>query len=513
MRLGIDFGTTRTVVSAVDRGDYPVIEFETGSGESRPWYPSLLALALTDDRLVAGWRAEAQRFDSEWTVLQSFKRWLADAGPESTVSLPGGDRRLIDLLARYLRGLRQDLRERSNLGARPREALEVLIAVPANAASGQRFVTLEAFRQAGFRVLGMVNEPSAAGIEYAHRHTTKSGHRRKEQLLVYDLGGGTFDASVIRITDRHHEILANDGVPRLGGDDFDAELLALALAEAGHPGPRHLSEPSRVRLLEECRQRKEGLHPNTRKILVDLELGVPGAGQVTVPVEEFEARCAPLVERTILAVESTVARCAEGSGGGWDELAGVYLVGGASDLPLVGRMLRQVWGHRVRRAPDARSATAIGLAIAADEDSGYTLRERFSRYFGVWREAEEGRGVAFDAIFPKGAPLPAPGEESLIFRRRYRPVHTIGHFRYLECTGLDENGQPCGSLTPWSEIYFPFHPALRDADDLDRRPVGSLPGDHDIKIEEQYTCDAQGVMEVTLRNRTHGYKRTYRLRG
>ncbi|MCB1057459.1 MAG: Hsp70 family protein [Acidobacteria bacterium] len=509
MRLGIDFGTTRTVVCAVDHGAYPVIGFDTGAGEHRPWYPSLLA--LSGDRVLAGWRAEALRSDPKWTLLHSFKRWLADAGPESTLEVAGEEWRRIELLARFLRCLREDLRERSSLETRSRKTFDVLVAVPANAASGQRFVTLEAFRQAGFRVLGLINEPSAAGIEYAHRFGTRSGARRKEKLLVYDLGGGTFDASVVRITGRHHEILANDGVPRLGGDDFDAELLALALETADLPGPGALPEGARDRLLEHCRRVKEGIHANTQKLVVDLGSEIPGAGRVTVAVRDFDARCAPLVERTLFAVESAIARCSDGARA--EDLAGIYRVGGASELPLVGRMLRRHWGNKVRLSPEARSATALGLALAADASSGVTLRERFTRYFGVWREAEEGRRVAFDAIFPKDAPLPAPGEEPLVFRRRYRPIHTIGHFRYLECTEIDEHGQPAGSLTPWSEIYFPFHPALRDADDLDRRPIGLLPRDHDQQIEEQYTCDAQGVMEVTLKNRTHGYKRTYRLRG
>jgi molecular chaperone DnaK (HSP70) len=510
MRLGIDFGTTRTVVAAVDRGNYPVVSFDTGGDGEQPWYPSLLA--VRGDQVEAGWSAAALRFTDGWTVVRSLKRLLVDAGPETVLEVGGRRWHVIHLLGRYLDCLRRDLLLDSNLGADEDETLEAMIAVPANAASGQRFVTLEAFRQAGFEVLGMINEPSAAGIEYGHRHTTKSGKRRKEHLLVYDFGGGTFDASVIRIAGRHHEILANEGVPRLGGDDFDEQLLRLVLEEARQPEPEELTPGQRLLLLEECRERKEGLHPNTRKVMVELEPALPGAGEVTVEVEALEERCAPLVERTVEAVERAVARGEEAGGTSWDQLAGVYLVGGASDLPLVGRRLRELWGHRVRRSPHARFATAIGLAITADGATDYTLRERFGRHFGVWREARDGREVAFDAIFPKGAPLPAADEPTLVFKRRYRPVHTIGHFRYLECTDLDDHGQPRGGLTPWTEIHFPFDPRLRDVEDLESLAIEPLDLSDELMIEEQYACDARGVLEVTLSNTTHGYRRTYRLR-
>ncbi len=105
-----------------------------------------------------------------------------------------------------------------------------MLGVPANSHSNQRFLTVEPFQRAGFSVLGLLNEPSAASIEYGHRNRTAQA---SEHVLVYDLGGGTFDASLVDIEDRTHTVIASEGVPYLGGDDFDIVLGDLALAEAG----------------------------------------------------------------------------------------------------------------------------------------------------------------------------------------------------------------------------------------------------------------------------------------
>ena len=112
----------------------------------------------------------------------------------------------------------------------------------------------------------------------------------------------------------------------------------------------------------------------------------------------------------------------------------LYITGGGSELPLIARMLRERFGRRVRRSAYARSTTAIGLAIQADQPGTYPLSERLSRSFGVWREAGGGSTIVFDPLFEKGISLPSPCEPSLTICRSYSPVHNIGHFRFLECT-------------------------------------------------------------------------------
>src|SRR5262249_33973221 len=152
-----------------------------------------------------------------------------------------------------------------------------------NANSNQRFMTLEAFTRAGFEVAGMLNEPSAAGMEYAHRYRRSNLMRRREHVVVYDLGGGTFDVSVIHMTAHQHEVLSSEGIARLGGDDFDVCLMELTLSQPTlAQSTRERLSPSR--LLNLCREAKEGLTPNTRKITVDLGQISPTAGEILIPV-------------------------------------------------------------------------------------------------------------------------------------------------------------------------------------------------------------------------------------
>lgn len=513
MLLGIDFGTTRTVVAAVDRGNYPVVSFQTPGGDTHEWYPSLVTVPKgRDGERLFGFEAAAAQNEPGSTVIRSFKRELAALSPDSLVVADGKETTALELLTEFLAQLHEELRERSNLRLGARESLEAMISVPANANSNQRFITMEAFRRAGFTVRGMINEPSAAGVEYAHHYLSAGPQSRRDMVVVYDLGGGTFDASVISMAERQHEVLSSDGIAQLGGDDFDHILLEMAASEAGLS---ELTEDERALLLEECREKKEGLHANTRKIVIDLERAHEGAGEVIVSASEFYERCRPLVERTIHAMEKAIERGVERKARGeeldWRSVAAVYMVGGSINLPIVSRMLRERYGRQVRKSPYPHAATAIGLAIAADAERGYQLRERFTRHFGVWRETEDGRSVALDVLFEKETLLPDKGQR-LTRVRRYQPTHNIGHFRFLECSRVDAEGHPTGDLTPWDELYFPFDPALRGETGLEALPVTRTEPAQQV-IEELYACDENGIIEVSIIDHTNRYQRTYRIHG
>ncbi|WP_156669910.1 Hsp70 family protein, partial [Mycobacterium sp. E3305] len=222
MRVGIDFGTTHTVVAAVDRGNYPVISFDGLDA-----WPSIVA-ANTAGELRFGADAAAVRHDAGWSVLRSFKRLLNEAGPQTEVSLAGRTHRLADLLTGFLAQLKSDLVRRSNASLTAGETIEAAISVPANASSAQRLLTLDAFVAAGFHVAALLNEPSAASLEYAHRYRSTITAKR-EYVLIYDLGGGTFDASLLKMTGHANEVVISEGIQRLGGDDFDDAIVELVL--------------------------------------------------------------------------------------------------------------------------------------------------------------------------------------------------------------------------------------------------------------------------------------------
>jgi molecular chaperone DnaK len=496
MRLGIDFGTTHTVAAIVDRGNYPIVSFDGVDA-----WPSIIA-ANDAGELRFGLDAAAVRHDPAWAVLRSFKRLLGDAGPQTTVELAGRCYPLPDLFAGFLTQFRTDLQTRSNADLQPGERIEAAISVPANASSAQRFLTLDAFTRAGFEVVALLNEPSAAGFEYAHRYRSTITAKR-EYVLVYDLGGGTFDASLLKMTGRRSEVVVSEGIQRLGGDDFDEAILKLVRKGAGL---RKLDARARDLLLEECATRKEAVGPNTRRFLVDL--AAIGKPPFACPIDDVYAACEPLVDKTAAAL-SRVLHSPDGGEVDWADVAGIYVVGGAGSFPLVARTLRAVFDEkRVKRSMHPFAATAIGLAVFLDKEAGFALSERLSRHFGVFREALAGEDVCFDPIVPKGAQLPTAGQPPFVVTRTYRAAHNIGHFRFVECSRL-RDGRPDGDVTPYDPVFFPFDPDLDDDEDLPRRPVRRR--DDGPDVEERYVVTPGGAVEVTLTTRPARLSRTFRL--
>jgi len=172
-------------------------------------------------------------------------------------------------------------------------------------------------------------------------------------------------------------------------------------------------------------------------------------------------------------------------------------------------MLRKSFGDkRVKRSPHPFAATAIGLAAFLDKEAGFTLSERLSRHFGVFREAHGGEDVVFDPILPKDVPLPANGQPPLVISRTYRAAHNIGHFRFVECSRL-RDGRPDGDVAPYDPVLFPFDPDLDNEEDLGRQPVSRRPDGPDV--EERYVVTPNGAVEVTLTTRPSGLMRTFRL--
>ncbi|MCK6504908.1 Hsp70 family protein [Myxococcota bacterium] len=514
IRLGVDFGTTRTIVAALDHGNTPVIGFDTGDGDVVDAWPTL---AATDGATwVFGPQAARRLHEPGWQGLRSFKRLLS--GPEATADrvVPLGDHPTVGvLLTRFLAALREDLLTRSNLpGAAPDARLQVLAAVPAAASSTQRFLTMDAFRAAGFEVLGVRNEPTAAGVEYGRRHA-RTLNSKRERVLVYDLGGGTFDATVVHVGALPQagdpRVQAHAGLEDLGGEDLDRALLDLALRALLRPEAALGALPAadRVRLLEHARQAKEAISPATRAVTVEVgaqlseegraALGLDAEAVARVAVADFDQAVRPLVERSLALVDALLG------GGGLDGagVAGVYVVGGASSLPAVARHLREAFGRRVHRSPYPSAATAIGLAAALDDEG--LGAPPLATPFGVFRERSEGRGVSFDLIFDPTAPL-RDGEVV----RRYRPAHNVGWFRFAACAEVDALGNPVGDLTPRGELRVPFDPRLRGAP-VDAVPVARLSGARPL-IEERYAWDADaGRVRVRFADLDSGWSTEHEL--
>ncbi|MEW1955409.1 Hsp70 family protein [Terrabacter sp. NPDC080008] len=528
MDLGLDFGTTHTVVAHADRGNYPVVAFLDEQGDAHDHVPSVVA----DDggTLVYGFAAlEAAR--RGMPSVRSFKRLLAEprVSPDTPMRIGEREVPLFDVLTGHFAAVLEALRSSSAVEGRldGTAAPRAVLGVPAQAGSAQRFLTLEACRRAGFEVAGLVNEPSAASFEFAHRQA-RSITSRRDLVIVYDLGGGTFDASLLRLSGTRHEVLDSFGVNRLGGDDFDEALATTALQLAGRSRTA-LADDAWDELLDDCREAKERIGPQSRRVVVEVpggdgETGTGSGTAVTVPVDDFYAAVTPLVAATTEAMEPLVQSLGSPEDD-VDELqgvAGIYIVGGASGLPLVPRLLRSRFGRRVHRSPMPSASTAVGLAIAADPDVGFSLRDRLSRGFGVFREREAGAAVSFDPVLDRSLPTAdALGEpasaEPVVVTRRYRAAHNIGWFRFVEYSSVDDQGEPRGDLAPVAEIVFPFDPELQARDG---RSGGGTDGSHLATVpivrreagpllEERYTVDPAGIIELSLTDLTTGYRQEH----
>lgn len=495
MRLGIDFGTTRTVVALARDGRHPLVAFDVG-GESYDYVPGIAT--VVDGELVVGWRAARALAAGEATkAIRSIKRVAASLPPDDEVpGLPGIT--ALDLVTAFLGQLREDILESSNAsltGDPDSEVLEVMVSVPANASSRQRWLTLEAFRRAGFQPVGLLNEPTAAAIELAHRHLAELGPKSpKRYVVVYDLGGGTFDCSAVSLEGRRFDLIATEGLSRLGGDDFDEIILTAAQEQLG------LAAAADAASLERAREAKEGLRPASKKMLVDLG----AAGSAQLDVAKIYERCQPLIDRTLAQTDMLFLRLRDRGIDPDDprELGGIYLVGGAAAFPAVARALRARFGKKLQLAPQPFASTAIGLALAADPEASVLVRETVTRHFGVWREGDAGADKVFDSLIGKGS-------EAAVVERRYRPRHTVGHLRFVECGGLDERNQPIQDLVPWADILFPYAEDVEvDADAAAAGERSDEPGD---EIAETYTYRPDGTISVRIENRARGYVREYDL--
>jgi len=509
-RLGIDFGTTNTVVVASDRGRYPVVPHASDSAVGRvvrDVFPSLVAYEPESDRLLFGPEAERRLAQPDGAVaIRSLKRLLRDwagGGRVATSARPGGFDTL-DLLTGFARALRASL-DASGLfpGGEP---LEAVVTWPANANGAQRWVTRAAFRQAGFDVVGTLGEPSAAAIEYASRLVQgdrAAARRLRGTVVVFDFGGGTFDASLVRIDGTEFTVEATAGVDNLGGDDLDLVLAGL-FARRMKVELDSLTPLQRDLLLQHARRQKETIAAGGVRSLamVPADVGVR-AKPCAVSVAAYWRSLAPVIAPAIDAVTRLVADRDPA------HLDAIYLVGGSSRLPLVSKLLAARFpGVRLVVTDKPFTATAMGAAIHGADV--VTLHEILSRHFGVIRLAEHGAREVFAPIFDAGTPLPPRSGSPVERRVEYSPRHNIGHLRYLECTTVDDAGRPALGVRPWSDVLFPYDPAIP----VDERVT---PGDvrrrDDLAgstVCETYACDGDGVITVRF-SRPDGQTRSFEI--
>ena len=344
--IGIDLGTTNSCAAVVEGGKPAIIHNAEGSRTT----PSVVAFTKDGERLVGATACRQAAINPERTI-SSVKRHM---GTDWRANIDGKRFTPQEISAMILRKLRRDAE--AFLG---QEVTQAVITVPAYFNDMQRQATKDAGRIAGLEVLRIINEPTSAALAYG----LDNGDPQK--VMVYDLGGGTFDVSIIEIGEGVIEVLATAGDNHLGGDDFDERiadyLFGVFKRESGVDASRDSAAAQRVR--EAARQAKEELSSmeTARVNLPFLAQGASGPLHLEAQVtrSEFNRMTADLVERT----EGPVSQALNDAGIAASELGSVLLVGGSTRIPAVQDKVRSLTGKEPSSSINPDECVAVGAAI------------------------------------------------------------------------------------------------------------------------------------------------------
>ena len=344
--VGIDLGTTNSEIAVYRNGRPEVL----GDARGRVILPSVVALSETGEMLV-GEEARNQFLLYPERTVRSIKRRM---GTDDTIRLGERDYKPQEISAIILSRLKEIARE-----ALGRPIRQAVITVPAYFSDAQRQATREAGEIAGLEVVRIINEPTAAALVY------EAAQHQGKRILVYDLGGGTFDVSVVRIEAGVVEVIASHGNNRLGGDDFDHKIVERVLehlklkhgvdvtsqaramarvSRAAETAKKQLSEAPFARIQEEYLTDRDGTPVN-----LDLELAR----------HDYEAMIAPFIEETLGAIHIALESASLTA----SQVDEVLLVGGATRTPMIRHRLVEVFGKEPRGEVDPDLCVAMGAAI------------------------------------------------------------------------------------------------------------------------------------------------------
>ncbi len=400
--LGIDLGTTNSSCAVYDGRDVVIIPNDRGWRTT----PSVIA-ALPGGEILVGESARNQAVCNPGGTIKNAKRFMGSREP-----LPLGNRSLLpeEALAYVLRQLKEDAERYLAT-----DVSEAVITVPAYFSEAQRRATRSAGKLAGFTVRHLLNEPTAAAIAWAWAYNSNFENSRTEShtVLVYDLGGGTFDATVLAMQGSDCRVLSTGGDNRLGGTDFDELLLkeALVFFEGELGNDTIKDDPVLLQQLTDLVERaKIELSSRDTATLVLPFAGLKGKNHPswTISRTYFEGLISPYIEKTL---ELTQKALADG-GLTVESVDRLVLSGGSSRIPLVRRRLGEIFGREPEGRVNPEEIVAYGASVFAALSSGamgeFTVRDAVSRSFGL-----EIDGDVFIPLIPKNTPIPA--QKSRIF--------------------------------------------------------------------------------------------------
>lgn len=346
--IGIDLGTTNSCVATMENGEAVVIPNAEGGRTT----PSVVAFTKSGERIV-GAAAKRQAVTNGPRTIFSIKR---EMGTDNRVNIDGKKYTPQEISAMILQKLKQDAE--AYLGETVTDAV---ITVPAYFSDGQRQATKDAGRIAGLNVLRIINEPTAAALAYG---VDKGGSQR---IMVYDLGGGTFDVSILDINNEVIEVLATAGNNRLGGDDFDAcvsNYLVEEFRRREHIDLTHdQTAMSRIREAAEKAKIELSAAMTTTVSLPFLTSGPDGAKHLEIDLTraKFDELTAHLVEATVGPVEQAL----QDAGLQARDLSRVLLVGGSTRIPAVQAAVKRLTGKEPSKDINPDECVAMGACLQA----------------------------------------------------------------------------------------------------------------------------------------------------
>ncbi len=368
--LGIDLGTTNSAMAVVEGGEPKILENAEGNRTT----PSVVAIAKTGERLV-GLLAKRQSITNAENTVFSVKRLIGhkfsdaevqkdkellpykiEEGKDSGVVVKMGDKtyRPEEVSAMILQKMKHDAEER--LGEKVEEAI---ITVPAYFNDAQRKATKDAGEIAGLKVSRIINEPTAAALAYGFNK------KKDEQIVVYDLGGGTFDVSVLEVGDDVIEVKATDGDTHLGGDDIDQEIIAWIVDEFRKQSGVDVSKDFMAlqRLKEAAEKAKHELSST-----METEINIPfitsdASGPRHLLLKLTRAKLEELVGDYIKKSIDITRKAVEASGFKIEDIDEVILVGGQTRMPAIQNAVKELFGKEPNKSINPDEVVALGAAV------------------------------------------------------------------------------------------------------------------------------------------------------
>ena len=345
--IGIDLGTTNSVVSVMEGGEPVVITNPEGSRIT----PSVVGFTKDGQRLV-GRLAKNQAVSNPDRTISSIKRHMGD--PNYHVTIDGKSYTPPEISAMILQKLKSDAE--AYLGETVSQAV---ITVPAYFNDSQRQATKDAGKIAGLEVLRIINEPTAAALAYG------LDKDQDETVLVFDLGGGTFDVSILELSEGVFEVKATNGDTMLGGDDFDKKVMDWMVEQFKKENGIDLSQDkmSAQRLIEAAEKAKIELssmsQTNINLPFITADATGPKHLDLTLSRAKFDELTADLVERTMVPTRKAM----EDAGLSGNDIDKIILVGGSSRIPAVQEAIRKILGKEPSKGVNPDECVSIGAAI------------------------------------------------------------------------------------------------------------------------------------------------------